>query len=422
MAPNSQVASATEALHINLPASTEILSTLSPTPVPFGAHFACWPIKLLEKGNDIKGSIIFSSLSKNETSFAWDVSSFSTSKLDYHSDAYSVSLDGSLLATTLTSENKVILVSTFETKVFPLNQPLSDGKVYLGATFLPSGKVAIEVHSEEEDSIFYTPPQSGYKVEYYLLDPNTGGMTYNSVLLPGFTLGTQLARFPIRFSPDRQFVIYKTTPLENGVVNYALMNVHTGQILWTGSSMPYWKPDGNSLSYLLGQGEKDSQGYFLYNNLFSLLKDGQSTQLTWFDRTMLVEPGKLFSQNPWSPNSRYAVFFGTSNKTLPTFLLYIWDNQEKIAYRPCLPDELRAYSNYFVHWSFDGNHLLIRLVYPDSLPIGDLPPHTHYLDLILDMTNQIIYTLPDEKERLLQYELLAPDGAKIVDWVNWEIP
>jgi hypothetical protein len=416
-----QIPSSPESTSTTTAIPKEVSPTSTPTFIPFNTNWACWPIRMLEKGNDIKGSILFLSRnSKNKTSFIWDVNSFHARNVDFSIDSLTVSSDGSLLATMPLGGNKIVLISSNETKTYPLNQPLPDGKVYGGVRFLPDGKIAVGIHSEDESSINYEPSKSGYIAESYLLDPVTGNLTHNSVLLPDFTLGPRLTRFLIEFSPDMQYVVYKTTSYKDGNYKFALMNVKTGEIIWTGPSLPHWKPDGSSLTYFLGQGEKDAQGYFIYNNLFSLSKDGKSSQMTWFNRTTLYEIGKGYTEIPWSPNGRYAVFIGT-NKLSSVFLLYVWDDQEKVALRPCLPEEIRAYTDYSVHWSFDSKYLLIRLVYPDAQLAGELPPPSHSLDLILDMANQIIYTLPVESNRD-EYKLQAPDGANIVDWVNWEIP
>ncbi|MFT3893527.1 MAG: hypothetical protein QM730_18010 [Anaerolineales bacterium] len=380
-----------------IPSSSETTPTASPASFPFEENLSCWPIASLESSNDIKGSILFENMSRDGKLFAWDVSSFHTHKLDYSSLAYTVSSDGSLVAFLLFNQNKLILISSTQTKEFTL----PEGNDYVDVQFASNGLIYIG-GTRDEFSSNYT--DTGFFDKYYLLDTGTGNLTDKTVFLPNFTLGPRVYRFPIEYSPDLQYIVYKTTPSDDGNYKFALMNVKTGEIIWTGYSMPHWKPDGKVLTYFS-------------RNLFSLSKDGTSSQMTHFEQKILAGLGTLGEDMPWSSDGRYLAFHETQTALS---LFYIWDNQEKVAFRPCLPDELRAYSNYHAYWSPDSKFLLLRLVYPDTRYSGEMPTPTHFLDLILDMRNQTIYTLPSDDNRG-QFLSQAPDGAIIEGWVNWEL-
>lgn len=429
--PNAQISPSSQSMPTQtaVPSAIEVPPTAIPTPsIPFtfvGWSSQCWTIKPLEKGSGIKGRMLFWNF-EDQSNFVWDVNSFHVRKLEHGSlsphdkiSSYSISRDGSLLTALFQSDSesqkeyKVVLISPTQTKEYSLPQ-LPERQYYRSAWFLPNGRIAIRISYSDEYSIQAMleseySPKTGYAYLYYLLDPVTGNLTLNSVLLKEFEFGSRLDRVPVEFSPDMEYVVFRTASYADNSDKFALMNAKTGAILWTGSYMPRWKSDGSALTSL-------------GDNLYTLSRDGKITQITNFkEKKTFIGLGVFHNVILWSPDARYVAF----QEALPSInqLLYIWDDQEKVAYRPCLPDELRAYTDYYPRWSLDGKYLLVDIVYPDAplSPNDDRTPPTHGLMVILDMENQIIYTLPDENNRG-QYGLLAPNGASIVDWINWELP
>ncbi len=393
--------------------------------VEFRFDSSCWPIKPLEKDNGIKEHILFWSF-ENQAYFVWDVNSFQARKLEYGAlspdglSGYSISPDGSLLAaifqtnSSVKKENKLALISPTQIKEYPIPQLLED-QFYRRVWFLPDGKIAINIAYTEEYNDISLLPESAYSLEtgytyiYYVLDPVTGSLIRNSVLLKEFSFGSRMYRVPIEFSPDMEYVVYKMASYSGNEDKFALMNTKTGEILWTGPYLPTWKSDGSVLTSLA-------------DNLYIMSKDGKITQTTRFlANQSFVGFGPLYKEIPWSPNGHYVAF---QTYGLPANVLYIWDDQEKKADRPCLPDELRAYAyQRGADWSVDSKYLFTSLVYPDAPPDpnSDRNPPTHSSQFILDMESQIIYALPDESNRG-QYGLYATKGASIIGWVNWEIP
>lgn len=380
-----------------------------PSPAPsFHEDLSCWPIKPLKEGEDIKGSIVFEG---DNPAFAWDISSFRTQALEDNIDIASnaISSDGALVARLPFSEDRLALISSKQTKFYPL----PEGK-YDGVRFLSNGLIMIG--GDRYDLLDNYKQGAGFTDKYYLLNPATGILTEGSVFLSGFSTGSLLDLFPIEYSPNMDYVIYKT--IADNDQNYLIvqMDMKTGNVIWSGPFMPIWKPDGKTLVYLSSKEEKDTFGYFHHDNLYSISEDAKITQLTQFDRKSL---SPLWGGLSWSPNGRYLAF----QQTEPALsLFYIWDDQEKIAFRPCLPDENRAYPDYRTFWSFDNKHIFMRIAYPDLLAIPD-PPESltpkYYVDLILDMENKTILELPDDNNRgeYTSYASRVPVG-----WVNWEIP
>ena len=396
--------------------------TDTPTPlVPFREDSSCWSVMPLKKGGYINGSLLFGS-SNPAHIFAWDVSSFQAKTLDKSAQTdWVVSPDGKVIASMPYNENKLVLTSSSQSKVFLLPKGDYGGVMEI----LANGDIVI-IGNTPDFWVRNYVNGAGLTVPYYIFDPITGNLKDYSVFLSGFTVGVQ-GSYPFAFSPDMHFVVYNNTPHNGGGDRYTLLDLKTGKIVWeepktpaslyTADSFPAWKPNTDTLTYILW-----SDWYNGFGNYFSVSLDGAVTQLTKFDQTTLINPGRGGLLLPsWSPDGRFMAFRivqpGQSS-------LYIWDDQEKMAYKPCLPEENKAYSDYDVYWYFDSNHLFLRLAYPNPQPPGtptDLLPATgHIMDLILDMTTKTILELPDENNR---GGYTSHNGPKVpLGWINWEIP
>ncbi len=398
----------------------------TPTPpVPFREESSCWPIMRLKKGGEVNGSLLFGSYNP-EHIFAWDISSFRTKTPDENAQtnwmlsSEIVSPDGKVIASMPYHENKLVLTSSDNSKVLPLPKGDYSGVVKI----LTNGSIVILGYTDQFWIRNYSNG-SGLTVPYYILDPATGDVTAYSVFLPGFTLGTQGA-YPFSFSPDMDYAIYRNTQNKDGSDRYTLLDLKTNEIVWvepntptglyTAASFPVWHPKADRLTYILW-----SDWYNSYGNYYSISLDGTVSPMTWFNRATPRHLGLSWMPlPPWSPNGRYMAF--------PVFQpgqpsLYIWDDQEKIAYRPCLPDENQTDGDYQVYWSFDSNHLLLRLVYPDPNSLAtptNLLPTVHTADVILDMTTKTVLLLPPENDRG-EYSNYK-GGAMPLGWVNWQTP
>jgi Tol biopolymer transport system component len=183
-----------------------------------------------------------------------------------------------------------------------------------------------------------------------------------------------------------------------------------------------WVPDSSGLVY---SWRKEGEG----ENLYNISLDGKVTKFTQFENAELT--GILINRlllPSWSPNGRYLIF----GVKLPgqdihkrEYYLFIWDNKEKIVYKPCLPNEANMLDSFDAIWSFDGNHLIMGLPYQlgDSMPdMESFPFNIGGTTVIMDLTDKTIYELPDKKNR---GEFTTYYGDKVVGfagWVNWEIP
>lgn len=94
-------------------------ATDTPTPVPFRIDASCWAVTPLSKGEDIRGSIVFQG-NRSNPAFIWDVSSFHAQALKLNLDLqlYSISPDGTSIASLSYVENKLSLISAESTKSF----------------------------------------------------------------------------------------------------------------------------------------------------------------------------------------------------------------------------------------------------------------------------------------------------------------
>ncbi len=394
-------------------------------PVPFREDLSCWPVLPLKQGGDIRGSLLIGS-SKPPHVFAWDVSSFGvktpdkSEQADWMLSRPIVSPDGKVAAAIAYNEDELVLFSSNESKVFTL--PRGDYRGVL--KFAADGSVVILGYRPDFWPGNYVNG-SGLTIPYYIFDPAADHLTAYSVFLPGFTLGSQ-GTYPFAFSPDMHYIVYKNTLRDDGSDRYTLLDLKTDKIVWVepstppglyaADSFPAWKPSADILTYVLWSDWHNGDG-----NYYSVSLDGAVTQLTQFNQATPrnLDRGGL-PRPSWSPNGRYMAFrLVQSGRSA----LYIWDDQEKVAYKPCLPDENEASDDYSVSWSFDSNHLLLRLAYGNPISTGtptDALLIVRSTDVILGMSTKTILELPDENKR---GEYSSYDGTKQpLGWVNWEIP
>lgn len=396
--------------------------------VPFRENLVCWPVTQVTKGENTMGSLLFGTANNPTHVFAWDLGSFRVKALDKNAPTEwmlspdIVSPDGKMIASMPYQKNELVLTSYNDSKEFSL--PQGD---YVGVLkFLPNGSIVIGGSTPDFSPGNYLDG-SGLAVPYYIFDPTTGDTKSYSVFLPGFTIGVQ-GSYPFEFSADMNYIIYQSTPNSDGSARFTLIDLRTDTVLWTGpllpanmfatnGDLPHWKPNTNTLVNILWQ--RGQQDYF--GNYFSISLNGATTQLTKFDQTTLINPGRGGLLLPsWSPDGRYMVFRivqpGQS-------FLYIWDDRDKIAYKPCLPDESHVDSGYSVFWSFDSNHILLRLGYRDSTSLAtptNLLRSPQFTDIILNMTTKTILQLPPEYDRG-QYS--SYEGSTMpLGWVNWQTP
>jgi hypothetical protein len=390
--------------------------------ISFLIDSSCWPVKPLQKKQDIKGSLIFGSTSLPP--FIWDVSSFHAKDINTTWEILA-SPHRNMVGYLPWGELTLKLISPNNILSFQL--PKGD---YGGIdSYLPDGKILIVTSKGKEDINNYKEG-IGATNKFYVFDPATGKMTFYSVFLPGFWMSLPPAE-GIHYSPDLHYVVYRIHPNNNGQPMFNLLDLNNNKVVWSGSEVgadmhgnllniiPSWMPDSSRLVYNWAKGNDGENFYFI-----SL--DGKVTQFTQFK-------GAVAEQYPsWSPDGRFMAFRVTLNslvKGKPH--LYIWDNKEKVAYKPCWPEETGNYNldDNLITWSFDSTHLFVHLDYwimpPTSSPSGEEVSPTTFVrstDMILDLSNKTIYELPEKNNRGDYTALYKSNPVEMMGWLNWEIP
>jgi hypothetical protein len=402
-------------------------STPTPT-IPFHVDLSCWPIKPLQKEQDIKGSLIFGSTSQSP--FIWDVSSFRAKDMNTTWEILA-SPHGDMIGYLPWGKLALELISPNGTLSFQL--PEGD---YGGiSSYLPDGK--IRIGTGKNDIMDNYKKGVGATDRFYVFDPATGKMTFHSVFLPGLIPLPRVVE--IQYSPDLHYVIYRTYPNSDGQPIFNLLNLSNNKVVWSGpevgadmrndllGTVPSWMPDSSGLVY---NWEKGNDG----ENFYFISLDGKVTQFTQFKGIKLTGVNAMNLPLPsWSSDGRFMAFRVTNssypNESRPH--LYIWDNKEKVAYKPCWPEEAGDYNldDNLVTWSFDGAHLFVHLDYwimtPTSSPSRkEVPPTTSIrsTDMILDLSNKTIYELPDKNNRGDYMALYKNKPVEMMGWLNWEIP
>jgi WD40-like Beta Propeller Repeat len=396
----------------------------SPTTVAFSINSTCWPIEVLQKGQKLSGSLLFSGAFNS--SFIWDLNSFRVRSISAR-DA-SVLADGhSVLGYDIGQPTVETLITPASIKPFTVPEDANGG-----GQDLADGKMLYRISEKELLSDYQE--STGLHDKFYLIDPFTGVVTTQSVFLPFFwlPLADLFKVLEIQYSPDLHYVVYRTTPGVNGQQRFTLLDVGNNQIIWTGpnvdsnmiaaqTGMPEWMPDSKSLIYSWTN-DKNGENYYLIS------LDGKVTEYTEFTGVELEGVGSQLLPFPsWSPDGRYMVFAAKQHDQYNSFNnygLYIWDSREKIAYKPCLPNEVNLFPPYQVTWSFDSNHFAMQLAYQGNSP---QPEGSHSLaaystTVVLDLSNKTIFELPDPKNRGEYSSRYGNVNYGLVGWLDWQIP
>lgn len=407
--------------------ATVPLKTTPTQIVPFNTDMSCWQMKPLHAGTDIKGSLLFNyGLSGF---FFWDVSSFHAKNFadtktywGYPPSGY-LPPDRSFILVKI-SENE-IMRKTPESTLTPFTIPSGE----FDSVQLLNGRILFAPYGSQlvppVDNEIYQKGV-GYTDTYYIYDQKTGKQIENhSVFLPKFTYIFEPRAYfaEISYSPEGNYVLYRSTMLE-GNDGYSLMDLRSSQVKWTlpesnkviGKAdihpyLPTWKPDGNSLTGIWA-----SNNGIKAPNFYNISLDGAITQFTRLEE--VLQPGYILSFNPdWSPDNRYMAFKVIKPEHRSELELFIWDSLSNTLLNPCLPvSGMDSNSSYGIDWSFDSEHIILGLPFPDM-------PTFRYRHLLLDIPNRIIYELPNDEE-MRNYLKLSGEISQYSDgyWMNWEIP
>lgn len=415
----------------------QTVESVTKTPAPqitpsasflFDFGSSCWPIRPLQPGNNIPGSLL---MGNGPTGgYYWDISSFQVEKLPNNSWMEPIETFGGEFLISLSDEtdNLTRLTLTGSDRVITVDLP----KGYYQISNLSEGRILLTSQSNRKyDSINY---QSGvgFTDIYYIFDPAPNTLTSHSIFLPHIAPWREESFF-IFYSMDGRYILYRSQmPEQPNEFGYALMDISSEKILWTlpdirtltqnvgNADVPSWKPDSQSLIYyyVSGKGKTDQ-------NLYEISLNGTRAQFTRLESVM-KRGYRIGSNLEWAPNMEYVVFHIESPSEDPQ--LYIWDDHGKTLLKPCLP--LMNVANlkdvisptFGWEWSFDGNYLLITLSYQGTPTPDGILSYTHRR-LILDLPNKIIWEMPDD--HTMQAYLKTSDKSFSYGpfgWINWEIP
>jgi hypothetical protein len=405
----------TISLPMPVPANTPTL-----TPV-FHSELSCWPVKPLDKGSRISGSLIAEN--NNGLSY-WDINAFSAKLIVTSSKPWLqipfVSPKGDFL-TYFVASNKLTSISQNQT----VSADLPPGSYFIDESLINSQLLIVPNANRSISSENYKAG-IGFSDVYYVYNQKTGELTAHSIFLPKFTPDDN-NDFMIAYSPDMRYVLYHSTlPDDEKRGGFILFDLTSQKIKWTlpeshkftgGGDMvaPLWKPDASSLIYdWLSDDENKDQ------NFYAISLDGSITQITQFEQAF-GHDYRLAFQPQWSPDMRYIAFRAGIN-SLDGAQLLIWDNKEKTLLRPCLPVDPNSSPLYPFTWSFDSEHIKVNLPYIEGTPAPDGPPSDAFREIILDIPNRVLWELPDVKNRG-KYAASDPRvNYGILGWLNWEIP
>lgn len=403
----------------NVPVVTNKQSA-SVTPTnPITTSPSCWPIT--QNMESVKGSFIYKDRD-NKHAFAWDISSFHTRLLRtfpdelLNSSNFSVSPDGNIVAG-LSDDNKIFFISNDQIKFFQL----PDGH-YSYIKYLSNEEIYIPISDE---SLINYQEDKGLTDRYVIFDPAKDELTAYSVFLPNLLIASHNL-VALQYSPDMRYAVY-LTGYDQFEPQFTLFDLIRNKIVWTGPKtpvgmaadadrMPVWKPDSSTLTYSFITDQEN------FGNYFSISIDGDLTKLTQFEKTEMMGLNMGVLANPsWSPDGRYLMFKVAQGSDGP-IRLFIWDDQKKTAFMPCLPDEAQIDVGYIGDWSFDGSYFFITLGYPNKNPPDGGPLYVRYNTVILDMGNKTIFELPDQDHRGEYTSLYGGSQNEFIGWVNWAIP
>lgn len=387
--------------------------------------FSCWDVKPLYQGNDIKGSFVYAhyesvpqeGLPKSNNLFAWNISSFSSKRLNLTADIQNLlGLEGFISNSQvntnkviLLTENNLILVSNQAANLFSLPQKADIFTASI-SNYFQNGSILITKATGSDNY----QEGIGYTDTYYLFDPITNTISVHKVFLPKLYTDYQTG-IDIYYSPDMNYVLYRS-----GEYQFSLLDIKNNKLLWIippkNSNLnlgtygdPHWLPNQNVVTV---EFEDRQTGFYKHYLMFL---DGKYSPLI---NTLNEEFGPSIgvAQNglaaDWSPNERYLV--STYNT------LIIWDKYEKSWYKPCIPDEQKSINSYMPLWSSDGNYFIATITLVGSVQAN---PYDYIVKkYLLDIDNKVIYVLPENVNQSEFPDLYQDGGNDFLGWVNWEIP
>lgn len=423
-------------------------ATLTPVNVNIARSnfdLSSWKIKPLQAGNDIKGSFIYISLdsffvsgSTTDSLLLLDASSMQTQKIDlnYRVHAYDgilFSSDHAKLADR--SDNRIFVIDQNGVQTYSL-----PNDNFLIDAYLKDGRIRLEHLWDNENGY---EEGKGLALTYYIFDPTTGATQKNTAFLPNYRKGTAL-----RYSLGMKYVLYRSSAYDKEA-ELTLFDLEKDKVVWVGppkdenlvyltDSHPNWLPNRNILNLqslgpawmpnadvLTALFLDKSTGQIKY---YSISTEGDISPIADFDMSDIVngvwseaQASSVVNIPTWTPNGRYLITMGKEKDRGNS--MYIWDSQENIVYKPCLPNETETIIPPEIIQYSDGSSFIVKLTFNSFI----VPEERAYMgrafkSYFLDPSKKIVYEIPSFN----QAEGSANENDDVLKilfgWVNWEIP
>jgi roadblock/LC7 domain-containing protein len=419
-------------------------ATLAPlTSVEPKYDLSCWQIKPLQEAKDVKGSLIYSSTNISNkqngqlTTSIWalDVNSMTINKINGFGSPELFSPNFKKIASQMNKKIFIITPDDVQTYSVPsfsfhVGEYLTDGRIRLNSL--------INDTNYEKDK--------GLDLKYYILDPANGEIQKNTVFLPDY-YETEPGDRTLSYSPDMKYILYRSTAHETEA-EFTLFDLEKNKVVWVGptrdNNLVYlvdshleWQPQEN-WSYLAPDWMSNtgtltalfldkSSGQIKY---YSISTDGNISPIADFDMTDIVNgawsqaAGARIVNHPiWSPDRRYLLTFGKAKDKDIGNYAYIWDSQENIVYKPCLPNETGTVVRPRIMQYSDPSSFIVQLklwstLFPEDRSSDGLVSKNY----ILDPVNKIIYEIPDLNRIGNPFNTDGDEIAEFFGWVDWETP
>jgi hypothetical protein len=240
------------------------------------------------------------------------------------------------------------------------------------------------------------------------------------VFLPNF-YASYGHRLGVSYSPDMKYVLYRFTPVDTKdrfEERFTLLDIESKKVLGMippensnlslVNEAPHWLPNENVIT---AQFEDKNTGHV---NYYLISLDGTISPLNDLEK----DPGGFpVVVGDWSPNGKYLL------SAYPHSL--VWDKQTQTWYKPCLPDEnkLESPSAYRPLWPFfDSSYFMATTTFVGAQMPGTSSYARIIKKYIIDVSNKVIYTLPENVNRSSFPDLYKEGRNDFLGWMNWGSP
>jgi WD40 repeat protein len=428
----------------NRPTAIFLPTTARPMVVnPAGPKYdlSCWPIKPLQETKDIKGSLVYTidnpqtpGPNKTVSILALDVDSMKIKKINNFGPPELSSTDFTKIAAQLNTKIFVITPSKVQTYLVP------SYSFKIGA-YLTDGRIRLNSLMNDTN---YDKNGKGLDLRYYILDTTTGEVQKNAVFLPNYYEDDNRT---LEYNPDMKYVLYRS--LAYGTeADFTLFDLENNKVVWVGpprdNNLVYladshltWRPKENwaylapdwmsNTDMLTALFLDKSTGQIKY---YSISTNGDISPIADFDMTDIINGtwsqaggAEIVNHPVWSPNGRYLLTMGKAKDKDRGNFMYLWDSQENIIYKPCLPNETETVLQPEIMQYSNASSFIVKLTFMAFVDPEDNQFQAQvFKSYFLDPAQKIISEVPDLNQVGNPLITNNDEINSLFGWVNWEIP